>query len=174
MGPLDEEAHCRHRRQLVEVEVVQPVHVERLHVMDVLAGDRERLTARREDRDVGRGLQDPLRQRRDRLDEMLTVVEDEQEFLGPEDIDDGEVDRLVLTHAHVEFGRHGGERFLRGADTDEFDERDALAVPRGRAPRQLEGQRGLADAAGPDDREEPGVRSSSPSSSRRSSRPTRP
>ena len=105
-----------------------------------LAGDGQRLTTRCEDRQVGRGLEDPLCQCGDRFDEVLAVVQDEQEFLGPEDIDDGDVDRLVLADADVQLRRHGCQSLVRSADADEFDQRDTVAVARRGPSRQLEGQ----------------------------------
>ena len=56
----------------------RPVRVERRHRFAVLAVDAERLPARGEHAQRGRGVEQVLDERRGRVDEVLAVVDDEQ------------------------------------------------------------------------------------------------
>jgi hypothetical protein len=53
---------------------------ERRHLNDALTGDPQRLTARGKEADPGRLLQDDVGEHGDGVEEVFTVVEDEQRF----------------------------------------------------------------------------------------------
>ena len=123
--------------------------------IDRLTGDRERLATRGRG-SVARGRREqPLRDPRDGVDEVLGVVEDEEQVLRGEEVDD-ELEGRPAGH----LGDAQGPRDLRAdlarvGEWRELREPDAVGEPRRDASSDFEHQPGLARAAGPDERDEP-------------------
>ena len=129
---------------------------QRRHVDHDLAGDPERLAAGGEDPDVGARAQQRAGQHGRRLVHVLAVVEDQQRPLVGEVLAEGgdrPARRVVL---EPECGEHGLRDELGILDRRELDEPHAIGVLAGALPPGPEGELGLAHAAHPGERQQPG------------------
>jgi hypothetical protein len=86
------------------LELGQGHGTERLHA---LAVDVQRFAARGENPDVRAQSQELLDERRDGLDQVLTVVEDEQRALGPQRVDQDIERRALRSHPECSRNRLG-------------------------------------------------------------------
>lgn len=152
--PLGKQRDGRNLGELVDAEVGESTDVERIDDVHPLTGDGERFATRRDHEHVRRCSKDLLHQGRDRLDQVLTVVHDEQHVFGAQEDDDRHVDRRVLPEAYVEGGRDCAECLVAIADTDEFDEGDSVTPTAAHPTGQLEADRGLSHPGRADDRQQ--------------------
>ena len=100
---------------------------QRLDRPHLLAGHRQRLPARGDDRHLRRFAQDPAHQRGHRFDEVLAVVEQQQAVAGTEHLDDRVVDRAAPPEVDVDRGGERGGRWPPRRPR-------SRARPRGRRP----------------------------------------
>ncbi len=124
---------------------------------DQLPRHRQRLAARREDADGGTRPQHALDERRDSLDEVLAVVEQQQDLVRPQPLGDRLLDRFPrsLTEAQ-HLGQLSGNARLVG-DSGQVDEPHAVAEGLQQTSGCLQRQPRLAAAARTRERHEPMV-----------------
>ena len=161
LGPSDEEGDSGDLGQLAEhqlrAEQLLGPGRQRVHRPEPFAGYRQRFPAGGDDRDGGCLAQDSCHQLGHGLDQVLAIVENQQAVPGAQQIDDGIVDRARLPQVDVD-GR--GERCGRGVlidDADQLHDVDAVLELAADGAGQLHRQRGLPDAPGADQRDQPVV-----------------
>ena len=158
-GPFHEQLRGRVGEDLVRRRVLGGSR-ERPDVDLHLVGYGERLTAGRQDRDVGAAAQDVVGESGGRIDDMLAVVEEKQQ--SPV----GEV--IVKPFANVTFGggpvhRHAecvGYRdgnLISGVQRRQSHPEDSVREVAQRAGGKSEGEGGLARAARPHEGQQPGL-----------------
>ena len=128
---------------------------QRVHRPEPFAGHGQRFPAGGHNRDGGRLAEDPRHQLGHRLDQVLTVVENQQAVPGAQQIDDGIVDRARLPQVDVD-GR--GQRSRRGIlihDADQLHDMDAVLELVADGSGQLHRQRGLSDPTRTHQRDQP-------------------
>ncbi len=150
-GALPEELGCRGVVQLGQGE-------------HPLRGDGERCPGRRDDPEPGTGRDEEGDEVRDRGDDLLAVVEDEQRGRRLQDLGDAGPDVRALgrgedppTHdrvADAEGRADLADDVLRGGDADELDDVDDRLL--GLVGEQV-GQTGLPETARAEDRHDPGL-----------------
>ena len=120
--------------------------------MDAFTRHMQRLPTGGEQPDSRGAFEDGLRERRDGVDHMLTIVEQDDEVAGPQRLDDAGERILDQRRCGQGGGDRGGHQVGVG-DRGEVDETDVLVSDRA---AMGDGQRhaGLADAAGSDDRDQ--------------------
>ena len=146
---LDEERHrLVVREALRRLRALRIGDVERGDAKHDLARRAQRLSARREDRQLRRRAEQRVREAGGRREQVLAVVEHEQQRPPGEEVDH-RVHRLLLgERTHVERGRDRIRDEPRIRDRRELHERGAGLVRRLDAACELERQPRLADAAG--------------------------
>ena len=121
---------------------------ERWKAEDPLGLDTERLLRRGQELDAARVLEDRLRERGDRLDHVLAVVEHEQAAAKAEAVDE----RLERVAPGLKLDRHGagdgGRDLAPIGHGREFDQPDSVLELVQRLLGDLDGQPRLADSAG--------------------------
>ena len=161
-GPVGEQAYRLELLGALGVRVLGRQR-ERRHGAQRLTGDADRLAAGGQDPDPGRGGQEPVGQPRDRVDQVLAVVQHEDEPLGRQGVDEPvqrlgdlpglqEADRL----GDADRDQHGLGHVERTAYARQGDEPHAVGRRGGQPARGLAGEPGLAGAAGAGERDEPG------------------
>ena len=153
--PLDEEADRGKCGQLVRFrQVVRVGHRQRRDGHDVLAGEPQGGPAGRQDRQA-RAPDQQVRGHRGRIEQVLEVVEDEQELAiaqqGSQTVDRGPPAAVD----HPEDAGDGWSDEVGLADGREGDEDGAIGEVVAQVGGHPEGEGGLADAAGPGQRDEP-------------------
>ena len=111
----------------------------------------ERLPAGRQDVDARRSAENRRRQASRRLNDVLAIVEQQQHPLVPEAATrPGK--RIFGADFQAEHGRNRARHQARVAERCQIDQPDAVLIAGDHALGDGEGDRGLADASGPDDR----------------------
>jgi hypothetical protein len=150
--PIDEQPDRRRRVGLL----LQLRQGQRRYDVHALAGHAEQLAARREDRQVPAGFQKPAADGGRVGDDVLAVVQDQQEFAGPDQLDDLVDQPYAVERVHPDRGGDG--RRHCGRIGDRCQRRPAHPVvelvpdPTGQCEREL----GLADPTRTRQREQPG------------------
>ena len=154
-GPLDEQAHGLVAGESDGVRMGLGVgDREGGDAEHDLAGDAKRLAARREHGEPGSGAEELGRERGDRCEHVLAVVENEEQLPSGEKACDGVLEALVGESQHVE-GRRDCDRDRGGPRRGELDECRPIGVGPLHRPRDLQAESRLARAAGSGEREEP-------------------
>ncbi len=152
---VDEELDRFGLADAFELDTARVGQRQRRHEPRALAFEAERLAAGRHDRQRRAGPQQRLRQLRAGVDQVLAIVEDEQRGIAFQLIDD----RLehgpgaVIAHADGR-GDVLGER-TRIHQRGQLGPDDAAGEQGARVARELDGEPGLAAAAGAGQREQP-------------------
>ncbi len=126
---------------------------ERFQPVDVLALDTQGLATGRQDVDLRRGREDALRQRGNRLDQMLAGIEDQQPALIAQV---GEQARHRIVGLHGEPEHRADDRSYQSgvAHHAEIDEQHIAGERLDQIMSDRRRHRALADAAGANDRDE--------------------
>jgi hypothetical protein len=127
---------------------------EREDSADHFPRDPERLPAGRQDGEPGRGRQEPVGERRARMQEVLTVVEDEEGRLRGQVVDERVQEEAALLLPDPDRRRHHPWDKRRICGPGEFHEPGPVRVLFEEVSRHLEGQPGLPRAAGPRERDQ--------------------
>ena len=125
----------------------------RIQPVDVLAFDLKSLAARRQDVDLRRGREDACRQSCHRLDEMLAGIEDQENPLVAQ-IGDQAGRCIVGLNRQPQHGGHGRGHQVGIAQHAEIDEEHGAGEGLDQVMSDRHRNRGLADAARADDRDE--------------------
>ena len=131
--------------------------MERCEAVHVFARYPERLAAGRQDVDVRRTAEKRRRQAGRRVDDVLAIVEHQQQPAVPERGDQARK-RIFGADFQTEHGRDRARHQPRVAERRQIDQPDAVLISADQPLGDGEGDRGLADAAGPDDRHQALVR----------------
>ena len=111
----------------------------------------ERLPAGRQDVDARRSAENRRRQAGHRVDDVLAIVEQQEHPVVSEGGDQAGK-RIFGADFQAEHGRNRARHQARVAERRQIDQPDAVFIAGDHALGDGEGDRGLADAAGPDDR----------------------
>ena len=130
-------------------------NVERRQAVDLFAIDAQRLTARRQDVDLRRGLKDRRGEWCRRSDDMLAIVQDQQHPLVVQMRQQGRR-RIVGLIGQSEHQQQRGDDEIGVAQCGKINEVCGLRKCRKQIMRNRDGNSGLADAAGAHDRDEAG------------------
>ncbi len=119
------------------------------------ARKRESLTTRRHYRDPRRGVYQAIDEFRDRVEQVLAIVEDEQELLRAEKVEQSLVEGLTHARLHPERGSDRLDDRLGLPDGRELAQPRAVAVARERFGRDLGRESRLADTTHAGQRDDP-------------------
>ena len=126
-------------------------HAQRRNAVDMLPFDAQRFLAGRQDRGARTALHDQLRKARDRVDEVLAIVDDEENLPVADRTRDGcRRDRFAF-QLDAEHARHGRRDQVRIDKRCQFHQHTLGHEFRDHPPGGFHRQRRLADAAGSDE-----------------------
>ena len=149
---LDEQLHGGESRRLRGRQSGRRLRAaERSEAVLAFARYPERLPAGRQDVDARRSAEKRRRQAGRRVNDVLAIVEQQQHPIVPEGGDQAGK-RIFGADFQAEHGRNRARHQARVAERRQIDQPDAVLISADHALGDGEGDRGLADAAGPDDR----------------------
>ena len=142
--PSDEKLHGAASQESVRRLLLPRRHVERRHAVDMFTLDPQHLAARRQNRRVGTESRDRFRQFGRRVDDVLAIVENQEEFLPADGPGHGFGRNLAPAQLQAkDAGNRGGDQ--AGVQRHQFDQPDVAVKIRDQAAGSLQRQRGLAD-----------------------------
>jgi len=125
------------------------------YAIEGFASHAQRFAARRQNPQLGTATQQRMRQACGRLDQVLAVVKDEEQFARLQVLDEHVEQRVAWRLADVENRGHRLDDHLRIGDRAQLHEPDALGVLFQQAAANLQRQPGLPRAAWTQQRDHP-------------------
>ena len=124
---------------------------------DLFTGDAEALSARGQDAQLRTLHEQGFRELAGTFEEMLAVVEEDEQFRVTDAIDDRSLGREVRTDPRADRGSHHVGKLVGRCRRRELAEPGAVGVVAQHVGRDVDREARLTDAAGPRDRDEPGI-----------------